>query len=233
MSYIPETDIIFVNALNLSANVGPDRSYLAQVGESDNVHNSVDYGHLSNAVSNAIEANNTFPDIRGLVDMVAENAFSLAGEAAAAVKVVVDLRQMILLAGLFSVEVTIPVSAHGKGALVKTIVKDMVLVTIIGVNPPEREAKQRVIIDIFFTESAGHHFPINYQTIMTQISKEVESSSYLTLEKLVTQMLRIACLAAVGLEIVTVRAQKPSGLTFAHSSGVEITRRRSDFIATV
>jgi dihydroneopterin aldolase len=42
-------------------------------------------------------------------------------------------------------------------------------------------------------------------------------------------IVRSACLASEAIEAVTVRAQKPSALSFAHSSGVEITRQRDAF----
>jgi FolB domain-containing protein len=190
MSSIPQTDIVFVNSLELSVNVGPDRwgksraqpvlisiylhlhsSYLAAVGETDDVRDSVHYGHLSKAITNVVEADNTFSGINGLVDVVTKAAFDLAGEAAAAVKVVVDLRQMILLAGGFSVEVITPAATSSKDAPVRVIVKDMLLLTIIGVNPPEREAKQQVIINIVFVETPGNHPPVDYRNIMTQILK--------------------------------------------------------------
>ena len=53
---------------------------------------------------------------------------------------------------------------------------------------------------------------------------------YLTLEKMVWEIARITCrLLGEQAEKVTVRAQKPSALSFARSSGVEITRKLADF----
>jgi FolB domain-containing protein len=190
MSSIPQTDIVFVNSLELSANVGPDRwgksrpqpvlvtvclhlhsSYLVSVGKTDDVRDSVHYGHLSKAIANIVETDNTFSGINGLVDVVTKAAFELAGEAAAAVKVIVDLRQMVLLANGFSVEVTTPAGTSSKDASAKVIVKDMSLPIIIGVNSPERESKQQVIINIVFFEKANNHSPVDYQKILVQISK--------------------------------------------------------------
>jgi FolB domain-containing protein len=190
MSSISQTDIVFVNSLELSANVGPDRwgksrpqpvlvtvclhlhsSYLVSVGKTDDVRDSVHYGHLSKAIANIVETDNTFSGINGLVDVVTKAAFELAGEAAAAVKVIVDLRQMVLLANGFSVEVTTPAGTSSKDASAKVIVKDMSLPIIIGVNPPERESKQQVIINIVFFEKANNHSPVDYQKILVQISK--------------------------------------------------------------
>jgi FolB domain-containing protein len=184
------TDIVFINAIELSANVGPDRwgrarpqpvlvsvylhlrsSYLVRAGESDHVEDSVHYGHLSKAISNIVEADNTFSSVGGLVDVATKVAFELAGEAAVAVKVVVDFRQMLLVADELSVEVTTPAATSSRDAPARVTVKDMLLTTIIGVNPPERKAKQRVIINIVFFEIPRNHSPIDYQKIVTQISK--------------------------------------------------------------
>jgi len=190
MSSIPQTDIVFVNSLELSANVGPDRwgksrpqpvlisiclhlhsSYLVSVGQTDDVRNSVHYGHLSKAIANIVEADNTFSGIVDLINVVTKAAFELAGEAAAAVKVIVDLRQMILLANGFSMEVITPAGTSSTDASVRVLVKDMSLPAIIGVNPPQRESKQQVIINIIFLEKASNHSPVDYQKITIQISK--------------------------------------------------------------
>jgi len=56
------------------------------------------------------------------------------------------------------------------------------------------------------------------------LQKDMEASSYLTLEKFVMQIVRAACLEHKTVKAVTARAQKPSALSFAQSSGVEITR---------
>jgi dihydroneopterin aldolase len=58
--------------------------------------------------------------------------------------------------------------------------------------------------------------------------KTIESTEYLTLEAFVVEVARAACNIA-SVDSVTVRAQKPSALTTAHSSGVEITRNRAFF----
>ena len=57
----------------------------------------------------------------------------------------------------------------------------------------------------------------------------MESSSFLTLEAFVMQVLESSCLCSDGIEAVTARAQKTNALSFAESSGVEITRKRNAF----
>ncbi len=129
-------------------------------------------------------------------------------------------------------------------------VEDIIMPVLIGVNPPERESKQRVIINIIFYEKPDAGSAVNYREIVSKVVKvcwhpftpsilcltevarqEIEVTSYLTLEKFVMEIVRSSCLASNKIEAVTARAQKPSALTFAESSGVEITRRREAFAA--
>lgn len=259
------TDVVFIDSLQLSANIGPDcwgrtrsqfvlisvylhlhSTFLTKAGQSDDVADSVHYGHLSKAISRLLEVPNvSFAGAEGLVEAVTEVALSLAGEAASQVRVVVDVPKFILLAAGFSVDGTTKGNVRFP---VKVSVKDLILAVIIGVNPPEREAKQQVIINLVFVEVPEFHQPIDYVGIIGKISKvhpsfrlplakssrrvlqSIEASSYLTLEKFVFEIVRAACLSSDALQVVTVRAQKPSALSFAHSSGVEITRPRASFV---
>jgi len=61
----------------------------------------------------------------------------------------------------------------------------------------------------------------------------MEASSYLTLEKFVMEIIRSACLEHKSVKAVTARAQKPSALSFAQSSGVEITRTPATFTSSL
>lgn len=56
-------------------------------------------------------------------------------------------------------------------------------------------------------------------------------TSYLTLEAFV-RTVAISALKAVPVETVTVYAEKPIALVHAESSGVEVTRHRSQFEAS-
>lgn len=299
MSFPRSGDIVFVDSLQVNTNLGPDcwsktrpqptlisvylylrESFLDKAGETDDVADSVHYGHLAKAITALVDAQSRgdvqFGEgVDGLADAVTEEAFKLAGEAAAEVRVVVSFPKMILLAGGCSIEVCTlavpPGIGKGRGTRTKKVtVHDLVLATIIGVNPPEREAKQRVITNlVFYEEREGERFarilnelnmhkegqerPVDYARIVGGLAKvrklffrmldldrvyralllaqDIEESSYLTLEKFVREVARKACLAesARGVQAVTVRAQKPSAISFADSSGVEITRTRASF----
>ncbi|KAG1828006.1 hypothetical protein EV424DRAFT_1471401 [Suillus variegatus] len=232
MSLPTTTDVVLVDTIQLTANIGADcwgrvreqpvsitihlhlkPSFLEISGQSDNVLDSIHYGHLTKAVS-ALSA--SYTDVRALVHEVTQKAFALAGENVDAVRVVVGLPKQILLANDFEIEVITPRGKDSLQQAAKVSVKDLVMPVLIGVNPPERLAKQRVITNITFYEKAGMH-------------KEIENTAYLTLEKFVLHIVRSSCLASDAIEAVTTRSQKPSALSFAHSSGVEMTRYRDGF----
>ena len=116
------SDVVFVESLHVSANIGPDcwdrdrsqpidisvflhlkESYLDRAGTSDNVLDSIEYSHLTKKVSDFIKvkSESETPKLSGpdeLIQVVTELAFDLAGEAAAAVRVTVGAPKMILLA---------------------------------------------------------------------------------------------------------------------------------------
>jgi dihydroneopterin aldolase len=130
----------------------------------------------------------------------------------------------------------------------RVLIKDLVLPVIIGVNPAERKSKQRVKVNLIFHENSSSLAVVNYQQVVAQLcqaslaswnqcphlnfrlKQEIDSSSYLTLEAFVMQVLKTSCMCSDRIEAVTARAQKPSALSFAESSGVEITRKRIAFV---
>ena len=187
-------DIVFVDSIQLTAAVSTDcwdrpkpqqvlasvylhlkPSFLDACGTSDDVTDSVHYGHLTKAVSALIDEKARsgvhYVDVHALIRDVTRAAFELVGESADAVRVVVDLPKQILLASGFSVEVTTPkvggsdaseadkAGETASGIVAPTTVvrvKDLVLPVLIGVNPPERLACQRVITNIMFSERPSH-----------------------------------------------------------------------------
>ncbi|KAI0944395.1 hypothetical protein AcW1_002120 [Taiwanofungus camphoratus] len=248
------TDIVFIDSVELSANIGPDwwgrpraqpvtvsvylhlrQSYLDRAGETDNVRDSVHYGNLCKSITKLAEDPEArFNGPRGLARAVILVALQLAGEAATQACVVVTSSKLVPLASEFVLEMTTPApSAQNQECLetVEVFVKQLVIPTIIGVNPPEREAKQRVITNIHVLEHSGHPNSTDYSQLVAKISKDIESSSYLTLEKFVLEIIQTACLSSEAIDAVTVRAEKPSALSFAHAAGVQITRTRSSFLS--
>ena len=124
------SDVVFVESLHVSANIGPDcwdrdrsqpmdisvylhlkESYLDRAGASDNVLDSIDHSDLTKKVSNFLKAKSESesPNFSGpdeLIQAVTKLAFDLAKETAAAVRVTVGAPKMILLAAGFSVDIS-------------------------------------------------------------------------------------------------------------------------------
>ncbi|GAK63167.1 dihydropteroate synthase [Moesziomyces antarcticus] len=125
----------------------------------------------------------------------------------------------------------------------KVIVRDLIINTIIGVNPWEREDKQNVKLNLVIysglsraKESLNSTVGVvdvvnrqhNYRTIVRSISAYVEASSYKTVESLATSIARVAVLQN-KVEKIRVSVDKPSAIMFASSAGVEVERTRAFF----
>ena len=255
------SDVVFIDGLQLSADVGSDcwgrrrpqpvivsvylhlqPEYLTRSGELDDVQDSVHYGHLAKAVTALVASPDAqFGSVGELASAVTDTGFKLAGEAAREIRVRVEMPKMVLLAGNFAVEVVTVAGSRAEDGSRSATVTDLSLSAIIGVNPPERKAKQRVLMTVVFRERNGLGSTVDYPSIVAQISEvglcpsharstlthsdqHIEASSYLTLEKLVHQVAQMALSSTPAFISVTVRAQKPSALSFARCSGVEITR---------
>ena len=193
------SDVVFVESLHVSANIGSDcwdrdrsqpidisvylhlkESYLDRAGASDNVSDSIDYSDLTKKVSNFIKAKSesetpNFSNPDELIQAITELAFDLTGEAAASVRVIVGAPKMILLATEFSVDISTIMKDQPKSTIVaskRVLIKDLVLPVIIGVNPAERKSKQRVKINLIFHEnssSSALSTVVNYQQVVAQL----------------------------------------------------------------
>ncbi|KDQ50615.1 hypothetical protein JAAARDRAFT_41925 [Jaapia argillacea MUCL 33604] len=250
MSLSNTTDKVFVDSLQLSTTIGLDwwqrprpqpisisvflhltPGFLDIAGKMDDVAESIHYGHLSTAIKQLIAGNpdTQFDSPVALAKVAMEEAFKQGGHGVEEVRIVMEAPKLILLADGLFVDMTARRDDRGHPE-VKVLIKDLLLAVIIGVNPPEREAKQRVVVNIEVLEQSRPHPVVDYSALIAKVVQRLEPSSYLTLEKFVFQAVRVACLSSEGILAVTVRAQKPSAIAFARSSGVEITRPRSSFI---
>ena len=124
----------------------------------------------------------------------------------------------------------------GDSKVDKIIIKDLLLRGIIGINEDERVNKQDILINVVMyaeTQTAAAtdsiEDAVNYRTITKHIIRHVESSADFLVEKLVNDLARII-LTEYGVEKAMVRVEKPGALRFASSVGIEIERRRSDFL---
>lgn len=171
------SDVIYISSLSLSANIGPDwwgRSRpqplsisvaihledhaLNAAAANDDVGASVHYGHLCKEIAALGEKQEAKWDSAAeLARDVAKIAEQKAEGRSKEVRVVVSSAKMVPLAGEYAVEVA--ASAALAQCRAKVTVRNLVIPAIIGVNPPEREAKQRIVTDIvIFEKPSSSHF---------------------------------------------------------------------------
>jgi len=106
---------------------------------------------------------------------------------------------------------------------------------VIGFSPHERKDKQDVVISLRVRtdmrpagQSDNPEDTFNYRTVTKAIIAHVESSTYNLVEKLASEIARIAVVDH-GAQWVQVRVHKPGALRFADSVGVVIERTPDDF----
>lgn len=111
-------------------------------------------------------------------------------------------------------------------------IKDLLLRTIVGINPNERVKKQDVLINItLYTdhsaagESDNIEDTVNYKTIAKAIITLVEGAQFFLVEKMATEISEI-CLQDARVSRAVVTVEKPGALRFAQSVGVTIDRIR-------
>ncbi|KAI5776381.1 Dihydropteroate synthase-like protein [Geopyxis carbonaria] len=248
-------DLIFVRSLNLKATTGVDgwqrpkpqpillslwlKTSVALAGSTDHLPYSIHYGIVCKTVSQLVE-NGQFNSLEHLAEAVCRHALGpeLGGEW---VKVAIEKPRALLRADAAGISIVRRKDAAG--AVVagpeddRVTVKDLRLVTIIGVNPWEREERQNVVISLTLHKPRPHVLrdrefdpAYNFRAVVRAVTEHVENSDYKTVEAFVTAVAREVCVGC-GIPKVTVRAEKPSALTFAASAGVEITREKSFFEA--
>lgn len=117
----------------------------------------------------------------------------------------------------------------------KIIIKDLLVRSIIGINPDERVNKQDILINIVLfadIRTAGKtdniSTSVNYKSVTKRVIQHVEDSSDLLVEKLVSDIAHLI-LTEFAVERVRVRVEKPDALRFAKSVGIEIERTLADF----
>ncbi len=111
-------------------------------------------------------------------------------------------------------------------------IKDLIARGIIGVNNPEREKPQEILINItLFADlhRAGKsdklEDTVNYRTLAKKSLAHAESAKRYTVEALAEDIASI-CLEDERVLKVLVRVEKPGAVRFSRSVGVEIERSR-------
>jgi dihydroneopterin aldolase/2-amino-4-hydroxy-6-hydroxymethyldihydropteridine diphosphokinase/dihydropteroate synthase len=160
-SYSP--DAIVIRDLRAQATVGPDlwgkvrpqpitlsvsvEASLVASGKSDDVSDTINYGSLGKDITKTID-NQTFDSLYALAKSVLSLVMARDGRITA-VDVTADAGNQFLQAQ--SLGVQIRETREGSRLIHdRTLVKELAVSTIIGVNPPEREAKQVVLVNLTF-----------------------------------------------------------------------------------
>ena len=115
----------------------------------------------------------------------------------------------------------------------KIIIRDLLLRTVIGVNPEERGVKQDVLLNLELScalAKAGAsdrlEDTVDYKSLKWSVINFVEGSSFQLLEALAEGVARL-CLEPALVEEVKVTVDKPGALRFARSVAVELSRRKA------
>ncbi|KAF5094571.1 hypothetical protein D0Z00_003484 [Geotrichum galactomycetum] len=222
------------------------RTSVARAGSTDHLTYSLNYAVITRNVSKMVESSK-FKSLEHIAERVAQVVLgdSVGGQWAkiqvkkprallrAEASEIIIVRQRAdkqptnYLANKTPYEV---VAVEGEVDLVK--IHKLRLVTIIGVNTIERMHKQNVILDLTLVKPANYpqfSKAYDFRKVVQIVTDHVEDSSYKTVEAFVTSIAEVVC--SFGVEKVTVRAEKPSALTFADAAGVEVTRTRKWYLA--
>jgi FolB domain-containing protein len=112
----------------------------------------------------------------------------------------------------------------------KIFINNLAARGIIGVNDPEREKLQEILINItIYTDirkaglSDKLEDTVNYRTIAKKAIVHAETANRYTVEALATDIAQF-CLEDPRIEKVCVRVEKPGAVRFSESVGVEIER---------
>ncbi len=116
----------------------------------------------------------------------------------------------------------------------KIHIKELLVRTIVGINPEERVKRQDVLINVTMAAdlraaaaSDNIDDSVNYKTIAKQIIEMVEDSQFYLVEKMASEIAAI-CLADERVSRAIVTVEKPGALRFARSVGVTVDRRRGE-----
>jgi FolB domain-containing protein len=119
----------------------------------------------------------------------------------------------------------------------KIYIKDLLVRSIIGINPEERIKKQDILINIILfadirqaAQSDDIADAVNYKAITKRVIDHVENSADFLVEKLVSDLAKII-ITEFHVQKVRVRVEKPGALRFAQSVGIEIERTQQDYLA--
>lgn len=127
-----------------------------------------------------------------------------------------------------------PATHAGGGRLDQIHIKDLLVRTIVGINPDERDNMQDVVLNIILhadLRDAGRcdeiDDTIDYAKLKKRILAHVDDARYFLIERL-AQAVADLCLEDERIQAVDVTVDKPGALRFARSVAVSIHRTRQE-----
>ncbi len=115
----------------------------------------------------------------------------------------------------------------------RVFVQGLELYCVIGLQPWERQVKQKVRIDLSMDTdcrraAAGDDAAaaLDYKAVAKRVQQLVEGSEFLLVETLAERVAAAVLADFPAAEAVRVRLAKPGAVRFAEAVGVEIERRR-------
>ncbi|KAF7790607.1 hypothetical protein EIP86_001563 [Pleurotus ostreatoroseus] len=196
---------------------------IAVAAANDDLNHSINYSTLCN-IAIDVSKSRSFSSSEDFVDEVQKRCFfQFPGVQA----FTVTLKRPKALLQPAVTEVTWSKARGTKSMLCIFAILGMEGLPIVGINPCERVQKQAVKFDICArrstpTSEQSESFP--FRGLYLNILEEVNQSSYLTLEALVSHVADLVLKEPGLAESVTVRGGKPNALACAEAAEVEIHR---------
>jgi len=226
---------------------------LVSAALSDDVTQTVHYGHLASALYDLEHPNRQFVSLLHLAEAAADVVLRNPDVPVTRVRIIAEAPKLLLLAKSLVADIIRPRQTvseyntvlgqaqasqdeHSPSAPDTIRINALSVPIIIGVNPPERLFKQIVTTSVSFylvtrSDPISEPEPVlfRHSDVVRVLTGHISSTSFLTLEAFVTSVARLACFVD-GCDLVSVSAQKPSAVPFGAASGVKIRRCRSDFV---
>ncbi|KAI0943053.1 hypothetical protein AcW1_002782 [Taiwanofungus camphoratus] len=200
---------------------------LRQAGQNDDLTHSIDYSSVLSSLAGSCTSC-AFSSLEALADQIFESCFDIHPDVGK-LSITISRPKILLHAHAAGIEFERQ-RTRKEATCEKFFIEGLECSTIVGVNPCEREEKQRVRFTISLQRLARQDAPVDFRGLATRILKSAQESSYLTLEALASSVARTALLhTGEESDCVTVRASKPSALVLAEAAEVEVSRTLQDY----
>lgn len=119
----------------------------------------------------------------------------------------------------------------------KIIIRNLIVSSILGVYPDERQRPQqiRINMDLFAPTATAAttdrvEDAVDYERVATLVVAHVEQARCFLVERLGEEICRLVFQEFGSVEKICLRVEKPGALTCAESVGIEITRDRRNLV---